>query len=172
MYAVRYADDSLYCFQYLDDGKRFQRALEQRLDKFGLSLNPDTFDFLGFTHFCSVRWSTGEFALRRITVAKRQRAKIAAIKKQLKRNLHRPVLEVGQWIRKVVTGYLNYYAVPGNHVAMKAFRTEVCKAWYKALRRRSQKAGCLPWYKFQKLVRLFMPPVRVVHPYPVYRFGG
>lgn len=196
MYAVRYADDSLYCFQYLDDGKRFQRALEQRLSKFGLSLNPektrlvefgrfaksnrrerglgkpDTFDFLGFTHFCSVRWSTGEFALRRITVAKRQRAKIAAIKKQLKRNLHRPVVEVGQWLRKVVTGYLNYYAVPGNLVAMTAFRTEVCKAWFKALRRRSQKGGCLPWYKFQKLVRLFMPSVRVVHPYPVYRFGG
>lgn len=196
MYAVRYADDSLYCFQYLDDGKRFHRALEQRLKKFGLALNPkktrlvefgrfakgnrrerglgkpETFDFLGFTHFCSVRWSTGKFALRRITIAKRQRAKLSAIKKRLRRTRHRPVFEVGTWLRKVMTGHLNYYAVPGNHVAMSAFRTEICKAWLKALRRRSQKGGSLPWYKFQKLVKLFIPMVRVVHPYPVYRFGG
>lgn len=196
MYAVRYADDSLYCFQFMDDGKRFHRALEQRLNKFGLSLNsgktrlvefgrfaksnrherglvkPGTFDFLGFTHFCSVRWSTGDFALRRITIAKRQREKIAAIKKWLMHNRHLPVFEIGQWLKKVITGYLNYFAVPGNLVAMVAFRTEVCKAWLKALRRRSQKGGSLPWYKYQKLVKVFIPKVRVVHPYPVYRFGG
>lgn len=53
-------------------------------------------DFLGFTHFCSVRWSTGDFALRRITIAKRQRETIAAIKKWLMHNRHLPVFEIGQ----------------------------------------------------------------------------
>ncbi len=39
MHSIRYADDSLFCFQRLDDAMRFKKALTQRLGKFGLRVN-------------------------------------------------------------------------------------------------------------------------------------
>lgn len=96
VYIIRYADDSVLCFQHRSDGERFVRELKQRLAKFGLSLNeektrliefgrfaaanrhrrgqrkPETFDFLGLTHICARRRSDGKFKLMRITIAKRQ----------------------------------------------------------------------------------------------------
>ncbi len=39
-YAVRYIDDFVLCFQYRSDALRVQKALGQRLGKFGLTLEP------------------------------------------------------------------------------------------------------------------------------------
>jgi hypothetical protein len=41
------------------------------------------------------------------------------------RRRHTPIEEPGQWLRRVVDGYLNYHAVPTNSVAIGRFRTEV-----------------------------------------------
>jgi len=192
-YIVRYADDSVVGFQYRADGQRFLRELKTRLGQFGLSLNDDktrliefgrfaqrncaergggkpaTFDFLGFTHICSRRRSDGGFLLKRYTIAKRQRDKLGKIKQALRRNRHRHPFEVGRWLRRVVEGYLNYFAVPGNRRALDAFRSEICRTWLRALRRRSQKSKGLPWRKMTRLIRLFIPSVRIRHPYPNQR---
>ena len=193
VYIVRYADDIITCFQYETDGQAFKRALEQRLAKFKLKLHPrktkliefgrfaigtyrqknlgkpETFDFLGFTHICGRRRKDGKFTLRRQTIAKRQRAKLNEIRQWLKRNRHKPIKDQGEKLRSVILGAMNYYGVPGNLKAIDAFRTEICKSWLRALRRRSQKAGKLTWEKMQILVRIWIPSSRTTHPYPNQR---
>ena len=160
---VRFADDFTVGFEHQEDAQRFWADLHERFAKFGLELHPDktrliefgrlvawrrkarglgkpeTFDFLGFTHFCGFT-KRGRFWLRRITIRKRMQAKLREVNDQLKRRRHQPIPEQGKWLRSVVTGHLAYYAVPGNTDAVEAFRTQVSRHWFKALRRRSQRA--------------------------------
>ena len=193
VYLIRYADDLVACFQYREDAQQFGVALTERLTRFKLELHPNktrviefgrfaeanahkrgerkaaTFDFLGFTHICTRRRSDGGYAIRRITIAKRQRAKLNEIKQWLKRYRVRPIAEQGKQLAAILRGAINYYGVPGNTPALCAFRTEICKAWYKHLRRRSQKASKLTWSKMTRIVCQWIPSVRVVHPYPGQR---
>ena len=190
VYYIRFADDLVACFQYQSDGEAFQRALEQRLERFGLTLHPaktrliefgrfarenrqkrglgkpESFDFLGFTHVCAQRRSDGGFTVRRFTVAERQRAKLKEIRQWLMYHRNLPVAAQGQRLARVILGAMNYYSVPGNLKALNAFRTEICKRWFRALRRRSQKAAKLTWDKFKRIVRQWIPSIRVIHPYP------
>jgi RNA-directed DNA polymerase len=122
------------------------------------------------THICA-RSKGGRFWVKRITIAKRMRAKLREIKIELKHRRHRPVPEQGAWLRSVVQGHLVYYAVPGNSDAVKAFRDQVARHWYKALRRRSQKTR-LTWARMNLLVRRWLPPARVRHPFPAERFAA
>ena len=97
---VRYADDFVCGFQYDDDAKRFLRDLGERLARFGLELHsdktrllefgrfarvdrsrrgqgkPDTFDFLGMTHYCATT-RKGTFRVGRKPSRKRRRARPA-----------------------------------------------------------------------------------------------
>jgi hypothetical protein len=66
---------------------------------------PETFTFLGFTHYCGKRRSNGAFTVRRKTAKKRMVVKLHAVKAELRLHLHEPVAETGAWLRKVVTGY-------------------------------------------------------------------
>ena len=130
-----------------------------------------TFDFLGFTHICSKRRSDGRFTVRRHTIAKRQRAKLNEVRQWLKKNCHRSIAEQGQKLKSVITGAMNYYGVPGNGKAIAAFRTEICKSWLKALRRRSQKAGKFTWKKMQIVISMWIPFNKTTHPYPSQRLS-
>jgi group II intron reverse transcriptase/maturase len=185
---VRYADDTVLGFQHEDEAKRFLAAVQVRLGKFGLALNtektrliefgryalerrrqrklgkPETFDFLGFTHCCS-RSKRGAFELVRLTVKKRMRATLAAIRETLMRRRHEPVAVVGRWLGQVVRGYYNYFAVPGNIYRLDGFRAEVERSWLHALRRRSQRPR-MPWSRFAPLVDRFLPPLRLIHRHP------
>lgn len=49
----------------------------------------------------------------------------------------------GRWLRRVVQGYFNYHAVPGNLDRVDAFRKDVSRAWFHALRRRGSVDECL-----------------------------
>ncbi len=195
VYIIRYADDIITCFQYEDDGKKFKRALEQRLARFNLTLHPkktkliefgrfacdnyqqkkqgkpETFDFLGFTHICSKRRKDGKFTVRRQTIAKRQKAKLNEIRQWLKMNSHRSIKEQGEKLRSVIQGAMNYYGVPGNLTAISAFRTEICKSWLRALRRRSHKAGKFTWKKMQIIISIWIPYTKTTHPYPNQRLS-
>jgi hypothetical protein len=99
---------------------------------------PETFDFLGFTHICG-KTKSGRFWVKRKTVAKQMRAKLVEVNTLLKQRRHQPIPEQAQWLASVVRGHLAYYAVPGNTDAVAAFRTQVTRRWFKALRRRSQR---------------------------------
>lgn len=190
---VRYADDFVLGFQYRDDAERLLAALRERFARFGLELNdektrliefgrfaatnrkergdgkPETFDFLGFTHLCGTRRSDGRFTVHRQTNAKRLRTKAKAVREQLLRHRTAPIPEQGSWLRSVVQGFFNYHAVPGNGRALDAFRTLAQKAWLRALRRRSQRGMRLTWPRVKRLIRTWLPSVRILHPYPNVR---
>jgi len=189
---VRYADDSVYGFEHKADAERFLAEMRERMERFGLALHPDktrliefgrhaiknrkqrgdkrpeTFDFLGFTHCCSTT-RKGGFKILRLTVKKRMRATLKAIRAKLRSLMHAPVPEVGQWLERVVQGYFNYFAVPGNANRLCAFRYEVSRAWRRMLQRRSQRHH-QSWERFGRLVKRYIPPVRITHPYPEDRF--
>jgi RNA-directed DNA polymerase len=136
---VRYADDLMLGFQYRTEAERFLREFRERLAKFGLELHadktrliefgrfaardrqqrgkgkPETFTFLGLTHYCGQRYRNGAFIVWRITAQKRMAAKLKAIKAELQRRKHHRTTEVGGWLRRVVLGYYQYHAVPGNN---------------------------------------------------------
>jgi group II intron reverse transcriptase/maturase len=190
---VRYADDFVMGFQHKEEARRFQKELEERLATFELEINhdktrliefgrfaeanrkergegkPETFDFLGFTHICSKNPKTGYFMIRRKTIGKRMRGKIKEVSQTLRRWMHEPVREQGKWLRSVVRGYFNYFAVRGNRSNLDSFRTEVNKAWFRTLRKRSQKARKLTWDIFKKHVKYWIPTAKVLHPEPWQR---
>jgi len=191
---VRWADDFIVGFEHEEDARAFLAELRERFTRFGLELHPDktrliefgrnadwkrrrrglgrpeTFDFLGLTHICA-RATGGRFWIKRITIAKRMRAKLKQINVELKRRRHRPLPEQGAWLRSVVQGHLAYYAVPGNIVTVAAFRTQVTRSWFKALRRRSQRTR-LNWARMNRLANRWLPPARVRHPFPEVRFAA
>ena len=92
--AVVYADDFVVCFQYKDEAEQFYKRLKHRMEYFGLELEenksrliefgrfaerdrrnrgqgkPETFDFLGFTHYCS-KSRNGKFRVKRKTSKKK-----------------------------------------------------------------------------------------------------
>ncbi len=102
---------------------------------------------------------------------KRMRAKLAEVKDQLKQCRHEPLPEQGRWLGTVVRGHLAYYAVPGNSHAIRAFRTQVARHWCKTLRRRSQRHR-LDWKRMNRITARWLPPARVLHPYPEVRFDA
>jgi RNA-directed DNA polymerase len=191
---TRFADDFVAGFEHEQDARRFLADLRERFAKFGLELHPDktrliefgrhaarhraarglgkpeTFDFLGFTHLCG-KTKRGGFWLRRITISKRMRAKLVEVKDQLKRRWHQPIPEQGKWLASVVRGHLAYYAVPGNSHAIRAFRDQVTRHWCKALRRRSQRHR-LDWNRMNRMAKRWLPPARILHPYPEVRFAA
>jgi len=181
-------------FEHRDDAERFHADLRARLAKFCLELNaektrliefgrfaaqarkarglgrPETFDFLGFTHICA-KTRRGRFKLKRITISKRMRAKLRGVKTSLMRRRHLPIPEQGRWLASVVRGHCAYYAVPDNGDAVRAFRDQAAKHWYRALRRRSQRTR-LDWKRMNRLVARWLPRVRVLHPWPDDRFDA
>jgi RNA-directed DNA polymerase len=191
---VRFADDFIVGFQYEEDARRFLDELRERFARFGLELHPDktrliefgrraaidrrrrglgkpeTFDFLGFTHICA-RARSGRFWVRRITIAKRMRAKLAEVKTQLRRRMHDPIPVQGRWLTQVLQGHVAYYAVPGNSNAVSAFRYQVSLHWRRTLRRRSQR-GRITWARMGRYATRWLPQVRVMHPYPNVRFAA
>ena len=192
---IRYADDTIVGFQHEHEARAFLHHLHERMGKFELALHPDktrlirfgrhaakqrqklgegkpeTFDFLGFTHFCtrSRKWDT--FVIGRKTVKKRMIATLRSIKMELRRRLHDPIAKTGAWLKRVLQGHLNYFAVSGNDPSLWWFVKEVRWRWLKTLRRRSQKAF-LNWETFTRLTNRYFPPIRILHPLPCHRFDA
>jgi len=190
---VRYADDLVVGFENRADAERFLKAFRERLAKFGLELHPEktrliefgrfaapnrkqrgegkpeTFTFLGFTHYCGKQRSNGAFIVWRETAKKRMVAKLHAIKAELRRRMHEPIASVGEWLHKVVMGYYRYHAVPGNLDRLRVFGQRLRRLWRLVLSRRSQR-GMLPWDRLNPIFARWIPLPRVLHPYPMERF--
>ena len=97
------------------------------------------------------------------------RAKIAEIRVELMRRRHQPIAVVGKWLNRVVMGHLNYHAVPGNLFRLGSMCKDIGRTWRHSLMRRSQRAR-MPWNRFSRIARRFVPPIRNAHPYPEERF--
>ena len=70
--------------------------------------------------------------MRRTTIRKRMRAKLREVKQQLRKRMHDPVPQTGGWLKSVVQGYFNYYAVPGNLTSLGVFRDRVIALWWRS----------------------------------------
>jgi RNA-directed DNA polymerase len=186
-------DDTVVGFQHAKDARRFWGPMCQRLQEFALSLHPDktrliefgrhaaqnrerrglgkpeTFKFLGFVLICG-KSRRGDFQIRRKSRRDRMRAKLHEISEGLRRRMHRPIPETGNWLGQIVTGYFAYHAVPTNSAALGAFRYRITVLWHRMLCRRSQRAR-LVWPRMAKLADEFLPKPRVLHPWPSARFA-
>jgi RNA-directed DNA polymerase len=193
MIIVRYADDFIVGFQHESDARRFLDAMRERLGKFALSLHPEktrliefgrfavenrkrrglgkpeTFNFLGFTFICS-KSRRGRFQIKRKTRRDRMRARLQALKRELRQRMHQPIPIQGKWLSSVVTGYFNYHAVPTNGPALAAFRFAVTELWKRTLRRRGQK-DVTTWERITRLANDWLPKPHILHPWPDARFA-
>ena len=193
MIVIRYADDTIVGFEHSQDAERFLSDLSTRLAQFGLGLHPDktrliefgrhavasrqargfgkpqTFDFLGFTHYCATRRSGGGFVLGRTPMRKRMRAKLREIKEHLRATRHDGIETQGIWLGQVLRGWLAYYAVPMSAPAITAFRHHIIDRWLRAIRRRGQKHR-LPWSRMKQIANRYLPYPRILHPWPEQRF--
>lgn len=194
MIVVRYADDFVLGFQYREDATRCLTELRARLAANRLELHPDktrliefgrfaadnrrrrgergapeTFDFLGFTHYCG-KTRKGKFWLKRKTIRKRAGAKLRSVKEALRKRMHASVPEVGAWLGRVLEGHYQYFGVPGNGPSLNSFRERLTRLWYTVLRRRSQKSA-MTWERMNRLARRWLPYPTIRHPYPYQRFG-
>ena len=190
---VRYADDIVAGFEHEADARRFWDAMRTRFELFGLALHeektrllefgrhaaarrrrrglgrPETFAFLGFTFICGTS-RRGAFQLQRHTRRDRMRTVLRGLKVELRRRMHDAIPAQGQWLRAVVSGYFAYHAVPTNGRALSAFRYHVTNLWRRTLRRRSQTDG-LTWARMTRIAAAWLPPPRILHPWPAPRFA-
>jgi hypothetical protein len=188
---VRYGDDFIAGFQHKDEAEQCLRDLRERFRTFNLELHPDktrliefgrfaaerrqrrgqgkpeTFDFLGFTHMCG-QTQRGVFTVRRQTIATRLRSKLRAVKQTLRLRMHWPIKELGTWLKRVVTGHYQYYAVPRNLVMLRVFRDRIIRYWCHTLRRRSQRHR-VTWQRMYELARRWFLDPQILHPYPAPR---
>jgi group II intron reverse transcriptase/maturase len=193
MIIVRYADDFIIGFQHESDARRFLDEMRERLQKFALTLHPEktrliefgrfaaerrkrrglgrpeTFNFLGFTFICG-KTRAGKFQIRRKTRPDRARAKLKAIKEEMRQRMHQPIPVQGKWLWHVVRGYFNYHAVPTNARALAVFRHHVTDLWRRTLRRRSHKDR-ITWERMTQLANEWLPKPIILHPWPSDRFA-
>lgn len=177
---IRYADDFVTCFQTEADAIRFRAEMEQRLNQFGLEIAPDktrqiefgphavqrakakgeraaTFDFLGFTHYCSRTRDGKRYRMKRKTIGKRFGAKLTVYKEWLKSNRTLSTPDIMRKTAAKLRGHYGYYGVTDNSKRIVAYYYEVKGILYKWLNRRGKK-GCYSWEKFKRLQARFPLP--------------
>jgi len=177
---IRYADDFVVCFEDSHDAKRFREEMEARLNQFHLEVAPEktkslefgkfarskakargeraaTFDFLGFTHYCSRSRDGKRFRMKRKTMSKRFTAKLVAFKEWLRANRTMPTKQYMMRVAAKLRGHYAYYGVTDNSRSIRSFAYEVTRTLYKWLNRRG-KRGCYTWEKFMKLLDLYPLP--------------
>jgi len=175
---VIYADDFVVTFQYKEDAEKFLAAVKERFAAFGLELEPnktrlvefgrdaerhrkergegkpETFDFLGFTHYCSKSNKTGWFRVKRKTAQKKYRMKLKEMNQWIKQNRHLWLKDLTSMLNMKLRGHYQYYGITDNFDCMVAFLFNTQKLLFKWLNRRSQKKS-YSWEGFNQLLTVF-----------------
>lgn len=177
---IRYADDFVVCFQREVDAIRFRHELDERLFRFGLEISPEktktiefgsfaeakakkrggkaaTFDFLGFTHYCSRSRNGRHFRMKRVTSHKKFTAKIRMFRDWLKASRTLPTDELMEKVASKLRGHFAYYGVTDNSRGISRFAYEIRCLLFKWLNRRG-KRGCMNWEKFNLFLKKFPLP--------------
>lgn len=180
---IRYCDDFVVCFEDEADAQRCRAELVERLGQFSLEVEPsktkvlafgpqaaawakrqgqrkpETFDFLGFTHYCSRSRTGKRFRMKRMTARKRFRAKLAEFQAWL-RSVRSTLPTRELWTAACVKlrGHHAYYGVTDNWPGMARFAYAVRRLLIKWLNRRGGKRR-LNWEKFELMEQRFPLPV-------------
>ena len=183
---VRYADDFVCVVRYADDAAVIERELHNRFNQYGLKLHPDksrkltfghferknakaqnrranTFDFLGFTHFCD-KSRRGKFKIGRKTSRKKFTAKCKEMTAWLK-SIRNRVKTKDWWktLQAKLRGHFQYYGVSENYNGIVRFYKFTLRNVRKWLNRRSQKRK-MSWEKFAKYLEHYpLPKPKIVH---------
>jgi RNA-directed DNA polymerase len=190
---MRYCDDFVIVVQYKEEAEKILCLLERRLNKFGLDLSkektrliefgryartnaekkgkkPDTFDFLGFTHFCD-ETRKKSFKVGRKTRKKKYNEKLKEMNAWLK--AVRNTVEIKEWWKVLAAklrGHYEYYGVSGNYAGIMAFYDQTCSLVYKWVNRRSQKRS-MDWEQFRAYLKKYpLPKPEIRH--NLYVLGG
>jgi group II intron reverse transcriptase/maturase len=180
----RYADDAVLVFAHESDARRVLEILGKRCEKYGLTLHPEktrllnfrrpdrrsskddddegpkTFDLLGFTHFWETSLSKKWIVMRK-TAGDRFRRAVRAITTWCNHHRHDPVPAQHAMLSRKIGGHYAYYGIHFNTRALASFLYCASIAWWRALRRRSQRG--MPWAQMDMLLRkLALPQPRVV----------
>jgi len=187
---VRYADDFIVVARYADDAERIEQVLKKRFNKYGLEIHPtksrritfgrferrnakdqdrkpNTFDFLGFTHFCGTS-RKGNFKVGRKTSRKKFSAKCREMNDWLRsiRNL----FKTKDWwkiLSAKLRGHYQYYGVSENYAGILRFYNLTIKMVRKWLNRRSQKRK-MSWGNFLNYLEHYpLPKPRIAHSFYV-----
>jgi len=174
---VVYADDFVCCFQYKKEAEQFYEMLKERFGKFGLKMEesksrliefgrsaeanrkrrgegkPETFDFLGFTHYCS-KSRKGYFRVKRKTSKKKFRAKLKLFTDWVKENRTLRKKDLIGKLNIKLLGYYRYYGITDNFKAMDRFRRKVERAVFVWLNRRSQRKS-YSWKRFYDMLKYY-----------------
>ena len=173
-YLIRFADDFICSFELHSDAMRYQTVLPKRLARFSLAVAeektkliqfgrfaredqsrsgaPETFDFLGFTHYCGLS-RKGRFKLKRCTSGKKFQIKLRDMRLWFDKQLSVPVGEMWQILNAKLRGHYQYYGINDNWPQLMAFRRRVREMAKRHLSRRSQKSY-VSWTKFNRFTEL------------------
>jgi len=161
--------------EYEEDAGELLKELEGRLERYGLSLNREktrvirfgrkpgsgTFDFLGFTHMAG-KDRQGRYLVIRKTACKRLNRSLKAIGVWCKKYRHRPLEWQCRELGRKLVGHYNYYGIRGNFKSLGRFYNRAWMAWWRSLRRRSQKANVQRLKEL--LTKVFiLPKPRITH---------
>jgi group II intron reverse transcriptase/maturase len=176
---VRYADDFICVVQQQESACKIEIALKNRFNRFGLEIHPEksglfsfgrferinakrqnrhpnTFDFLGFTHFCSQN-RKGGFKVGRKTSKKKFTAKCKDMKLWIKKNRNKTNKIVWKNLSLKLNGHYQYYGVSENYKSIKRFYENAKELLFKWLNRRSQKKS-MNWEQFNKYLEHYPLP--------------
>ena len=172
---VVYADDFVCCFQYKDDAEKCYRHLKNRMMHFGLELEesktrliefgrfaeedrrrrgegkPETFTFLGFTHYCS-HAKNGKFRVKRKTSRKKFAKKCKELNQKIKAMRTWDLDMIFKRLNQILVGYYHYYGITDNYNSLARMRTRVIRMLFYWLNRRSQKKS-YDWTGFNQLLK-------------------
>lgn len=183
---VRYADDFVCQVGYATDAQAIMHALQERFGKFGLELHPEktrvisfgryerenakrqmrrtnTFDFLGFTHYCDVS-RKGNFKLGRKSSRKKFLAKCRVLNLWLKGV--RNAAKVKDWwptLRSKLRGHYQYYGISGNYRSLGRYYSHAVRLTFKWINRRSQYKS-FSWQAFFDYLEHYpLPKPKIMH---------
>lgn len=171
---VVYADDFVVCFQYKEEAEAFYERLKHRMGHFGMELEeeksrliefgryaeencrrrgtkPETFTFLGFTHYCS-HSRNGRFRVKRKTSKKKYAKKCKEINQRIKAMRCMEVADIVKKLNQILVGYYHYYGITDNGPSLSKFRYEVNRKLFYWLNRRSQKRS-YTWDGFNAMMK-------------------
>ena len=183
---VRYADDFICMVQYASDAEHIEQALRERFAKFNLELHSEktrvisfgryeranakrqnrrtnTFDFLGFTHYCDIS-RKGRFIVGRKTSRKKFRMKCKEMNNWLRKI--RNYKKAKKWwpiLQAKLRGHYQYYGVSGNMRLLKRFYLLALRMTLKWLNRRSQRKSFNRGSFRAYLKHYPLPQPRIVH---------
>ena len=178
---INYADDMVVCFQNKSIAEEVYKQMVDRLKKCGLKFakdktrliefgrfasenrnrkglgKPETFDFLGFTHYCSKSKDKNHFRVKRKTSKKKYAKKLQEYNDWIKNNIDKSLKEIVETTKKKLIGHYNYFGITDNIQALVKYTYEVIRILFKWLNRRSQRKS-YTWEEFQQMRKTFQFP--------------